>query len=459
MYKHFIVVLLLACLCAADDLYQGDIKLTKEQQDILQGKDGGNAFNVIKTSIWPLTIPYDLAPEIASEPKAVEAIQDAIVEMEKYTCLKFKKRDDEAGYILFANMDAKRCWSPLGYVSTYRRVISLHKYCWYRGTVLHHLMHTLGFAHENNRPDRDSFVKILWDNIRDENHKDFYRKDPFSVNSMNVPYDYDSITHMYRWYLGKRTPTGNIMATIEALDRKKKYSIGQRSHLSESDILQLNLLYRCPGFTRPPNTLPPAPAITTPATPKPVVQTENICALRTKTFSCPYGTKMWIDSAMYGRLTTKICGYGSLRNMSCHSDVTEIVRGKCQNNMVCKLQVTTEVYGDPCPGTFKYLQIKYRCTTKVIACNLNVKEIKCPVGQLIYVADAMYGRQSIYVCPTIWDRETNCKSDSSLSVVRANCHMKNSCKITARTDAFGDPCPGVRKYLQVRYQCVMPNVL
>ena len=91
---------------------------------------------------------------------------------------------------------------------------------------------------------------------------------------------------------------------------------------------------------------------------------ENICALRTKTFSCPYGTKMWIDSAMYGRLTTKICGYGSWRNMSCHSDVTEIVRSKCQNNMVCKLQVTNNVYGDPCPGTFKYLQIKYRCTTK-----------------------------------------------------------------------------------------------
>ena len=44
----------------------------------------------------------------ASEPKAVKAIQDAIVEMEKYTCLKFKKRDDEAGYILFANMDSKR---------------------------------------------------------------------------------------------------------------------------------------------------------------------------------------------------------------------------------------------------------------------------------------------------------------------------------------------------------------
>ena len=91
---------------------------------------------------------------------------------------------------------------------------------------------------------------------------------------------------------------------------------------------------------------------------------ENICALRTKTFSCPYGSKMWIENAMYGRLTDKICGYGSLRNMSCSSDVTEIVRKQCQNNMVCKLQVTNEVYGDPCPGTFKYLQINYRCTNR-----------------------------------------------------------------------------------------------
>ena len=90
------------------------------------------------------------------------------------------------------------------------------------------------------------FHKIWYVSFQ-ENHQKFYRKNPFSVNSMNVPYDYDSITHMSRWYLGKRDSRGNIMETIATLDRKKKYSIGQRSHLSQSDILQLNLLYRCPG--------------------------------------------------------------------------------------------------------------------------------------------------------------------------------------------------------------------
>ena len=44
----------------------------------------------------------------ASVPKAVKAISEAMTEMEKYTCLKFKKRDQETGYILFANRDSKR---------------------------------------------------------------------------------------------------------------------------------------------------------------------------------------------------------------------------------------------------------------------------------------------------------------------------------------------------------------
>ena len=73
---------------------------------------------------------------------------------------------------------------------------------------------------------------------------------------------------------------------------------------------------------------------------------------------------MWIEEGMYGRLTNKICGYGSLKNMSCSSDVTAIVRKTCQNKMVCKVQVTDAVYGDPCPGTFKYLQLHYRCTKR-----------------------------------------------------------------------------------------------
>ncbi len=57
-------------------------------------------------------------------------------------------------------------------------------------------------------------------------------------------------------------------------------------------------------------------------------------------------------------------------NHSAHHDKTNcndnnsitIIREKCDGKHTCSLQATTSVFGDPCPGTYKYLEVEYSCT-------------------------------------------------------------------------------------------------
>ena len=62
--------------------------------------------------------------------------------------------------------------------------------------MLHELGHTLGLYHEQNRPDRDQFVEILYNNIKYFSLRKNFDKLPESeVNSLNITYDYQSIMH------------------------------------------------------------------------------------------------------------------------------------------------------------------------------------------------------------------------------------------------------------------------
>jgi tolkin protein len=65
------------------------------------------------------------------------------------------------------------------------------------------------------------------------------------VNSLGLIYDYDSIMHYARNTFSK----GTYLDTIQPIDvpNRKRPEIGQRVRLSEGDIAQTNLLYKCPS--------------------------------------------------------------------------------------------------------------------------------------------------------------------------------------------------------------------
>lgn len=53
----------------------------------------------------------------------------------------------------------------MGRVGRGKQMISIDGSCKHKGSVIHELMHTLGFYHEQSRADRDHYVEIHYDNI------------------------------------------------------------------------------------------------------------------------------------------------------------------------------------------------------------------------------------------------------------------------------------------------------
>ena len=46
------------------------------------------------------------------------------------------------------------------------QVVNLAHDCMYLATVIHELMHAIGFIHEQSRPDRDKYIQVYLKNVK-----------------------------------------------------------------------------------------------------------------------------------------------------------------------------------------------------------------------------------------------------------------------------------------------------
>jgi len=133
-----------------------------------------------------------------------------------------------------------------------------------------------------------------------------------------------------------------------------------------------------------------------------------------------------------------------------------IVQGLCQGQTSCSVSAKNDVFGDPCVGTYKYLEIAHTCVApmKEIVCEGKETTISCSGGSTIHVMGANYGRTADgSVCPHSSIRTTSCSAGVSLSKVQKWCQGHTSCTLKSNNLVFGDPCVNTYKYLEVDYIC------
>ena len=97
--------------------------------------------------------------------EAMETIESQTKNFDSSKCIKFIKREKESNYIKI--IDAQGCYSYVGkFVEKKAQLMSLNvNKCLTKKTIIHELMHALGFQHEQVRPDRDEWIQIHYDNI------------------------------------------------------------------------------------------------------------------------------------------------------------------------------------------------------------------------------------------------------------------------------------------------------
>eukprot|EP00058_Branchiostoma_floridae_P014957 XP_002600445.1 hypothetical protein BRAFLDRAFT_109205 [Branchiostoma floridae] len=222
------------------------------------------------------------------------------------------------------------------------------------------------------------------------------------------------------------------------------------------------------------------------------LMSRRVCEDDTMYLSCGSGSTMHVSYAMYGRNDKDHCKWSLIKCQS--SSSLSDVRGRCQGRSSCSVPASNHVFGDPCWAVPKYLEVTYKCygflllasqsskrrltvllalvmmmtlgqawslpdnmwgtpKTTRLACERQTLSLSCRRGLTIRVSYALYGRTRYGVC-TEWDAyTTNCRSSSSLPIVKRRCQGRRKCRVAASNDVFGDPCSKTFKYLEVTYTC------
>ncbi|CRK94348.1 CLUMA_CG007862, isoform B [Clunio marinus] len=221
------------------DKFQGDIKLTDEQKELIFGTPEGRNSRTGWTWLpfrWPkngqgqVIIPYRITASQGFQQDQINWMLREFADIERATCVRFVQHTTQTDFVDIVNGDG--CWSWMGRTGG-RQELSLDTNgCFWDGTAMHEAIHAIGFDHMHADVTRDSHVSIMWNNIQPGMESAFNMVDPQWFSSFGTSYDLWSVMHYPRWAFSR-----NGQDTVVPHDRSFLDIIGETGAVSSAKPL------------------------------------------------------------------------------------------------------------------------------------------------------------------------------------------------------------------------------
>uniref|UniRef100_A0A8C0B147 Adhesion G protein-coupled receptor L1 n=1 Tax=Buteo japonicus TaxID=224669 RepID=A0A8C0B147_9AVES len=126
---------------------------------------------------------------------------------------------------------------------------------------------------------------------------------------------------------------------------------------------------------------------------------------------CPGRDVVMVENANYGRTDDKICDADpfQMENVQCYlPDAFKIMAQRCNNRTQCVVVAGSDAFPDPCPGTYKYLEVQYDCVPYIFVCPGTLQRIGSPTSSHesqhqagAWCRDPLQAGDRLYVMPWV----------------------------------------------------------
>jgi len=214
---------------------------TEEDMELLRNALPGNRWT-------DGVLPYKFSSEVTEENK--NKVRQAMNDFNEHLsgCLTVREAtSSDTNYVKVTGASDSGCWSSVGMRGGEQRLQLRPSGCMSSGTIQHEFIHALGQFHVQSRPDRDQYVTIMWDNIKQGKEHNF-KKHTGSL-TYSVPYDPKSFMHYSPWGFAIDSSKPTIVSKMSDVPTAL---LGASDKIRMSDNILLRRMYGCSEeFTTP----------------------------------------------------------------------------------------------------------------------------------------------------------------------------------------------------------------